>query len=184
MAANMNESLITHSKIPLYDPVCMLDINREVASGYLILLLGGPETIPSKRRRSKRDRSVTSPASPLPELDDGVVTLAFLSLTDGNVLNACFGAPTQLCNASSPSYTMAQNAKRELANAADVSDSVRRLAVQSYAAGFRIVVDYNDKLAKMNPCNRCCKQAELRRKAEQDLKVAYRNLSDVVAVNS
>lgn len=178
--ASMNESLVAPPVFPLYDPVCMLDISREVASGYLVLLLGGTTPSPQKKRRGKRDRSLVA-AMAEPEIDDDVVALAFLSLTDGNVVNACFGAPTQLCDALSPAYVMAQNAKRELANAADSSDAVRKLAVQSYAAGFRIVRDYNEQLARMDPCTRCCKQSVLHKTAEEDLKIAFRTLSEAVA---
>jgi len=178
----MKVSLVASSAVPLYDPVCMLDISQEVASGYLILLLGGPETTlsPQKKRRGKRDRSLVLAQSD-PDLNDSVVNLSFLALTDGNVLNACFGAPTQLCDASSPAYQMAQNGKAALADAADSSDAVRKLAVQSYVMGFRVVRDYNDKVARMSPCTRCFKQAELHKRAEHDLNVAFRTLSEAVA---
>lgn len=177
---DMHESLVSSSSIPLYDPVCMLDINRDVASGYLVLLMGGQGDIsasPQKKRRGKRDRSVKAQ----PDLDNDVLSLAFLALTNGNVLNACFGAPTQMCVTSSPAFVMAKNAKGELANAAESSDWVRTLAVQSYAQGFRVVLDYNNQMAQMNPCSRCWKEAELRRQAEQDLKIAFRPLSEAVS---
>lgn len=179
--SDMKKSLVASSTVPLYDPVCMLDINREVASGYLILLMGGPETTLSaqKKRRGKRDRSLTSSVTDI-HLEDNVVNLSFLALTDGNVLNACFGAPTQLCATASPSYRMAQNAKSALAAAADSSDAVRKLAVQSYVAAFRVIVYYNEKVEGMSVCTRCFKQAKLHEQAEQDLKVAFRSLSEAV----
>lgn len=183
---NMNESLISSiTTTPLYDPVCMLDINREVASGYLILLLGGPDrTIsPQKKRRGKRERNMVATRDS-EESDEGVVSLAFSSLTDGNVVNACFGAPTQPIAVSSPSYTMARNAKNALAAAADGNDLMKRLAVESYAAGFRIVIDYNDEMARLSPCSRCFKQAELRRKADRDLKQTFSSLSEAVAAST
>lgn len=175
----MKESLVGSNTTPLYDPVCMLDINRDLASGYLILLLGGPENSPSpqKKRRGKRDRSPASAASP--RLDNDVVSLAFAALTDGNIVNACFGAPSQ--PSSSPAYQMARNAKTELGLAADSSDEVKRLAVQSYVAGFRVVVDYNDQVAGMSPCSRCLKEGVIRKAAELDLKAAFRTLSEAVA---
>lgn len=174
----MKESLVGAPTTPLYDPVCMLDINRDVASGYLILLLGGPDNTPSpqKKRRGKRDRSSVTAGS---ELGNDVVNLAFSALTDGNVVNACFGAPSQ--PSSSPAYQMARNTKTELGIAADSSDAVKRLAVQSYVAGFRVVVDYNDQVAGMSPCSRCLKEAALHKAAELDLKAAFRTLSEAIA---
>ena len=176
----MHETLVASSMVSLYDPVCMLDISKEVAAGYLILLLGGPESpsLQTKRRRSKRDRSLVSVT---PEIDKGVVSLAFLALTDGNVLNACFGAPMQLCVGPSPAYQMAKNAKRALVDAADSSDAVRPLAVETYAKGFRIVIDYNDQLAELNPCSRCCKQSRIHQAAVNDLAVAFRTLSEAIS---
>lgn len=170
--------LVTSSPVVhLYDPVCMLDCSRDVASGYLILLQGGPSApSPSpQKRRGKRDRTA-------PDIDEGAVTLAFLALTDGNVINACFGAPSQLLNASSsPSHTMAQRAKRALADAADTSDAVRRLSVETYAKAFRIVLEEKDQEERLSPCSRCFKHAQLRREAEADLQVAFWTLSEAVS---
>lgn len=171
--------MVASSNILLYDPVCMLDISREVASGYLILLMGGPDKTPSpqKKRRGKRDRaSATTAASD--EINDDTLNLSFVALTDGNVVNACFGAPSQ--PSSSPSYQMARNAKAALAHASDSSDSVRMLAVQSYASAFRVVMDYNDQIAKLSPCSRCLKEAAIRKAAELDLRASFRTLSEAV----
>lgn len=163
----MRSSPVVH----LYDPVCMLDLSRDVASGYLILLLGGPPERPSPS--SKRDRTAA-------EIDDGAITLAFLALTDGNVLNACFGVPSQLQDASSPSYRMALQAKRALAEAADTSDAVRRLSVETYAKAFRIVLEEKKQEECLSPCSRCFKLPQLRREAEADIGEAFRELSEAV----
>ena len=180
MASNgTRDPLVTQTALRLYDPVCMLDINRDVASGYLILLQGGPTGIsPQKKRRSKRDRTSVSVTG---DIDDDSLSLAFMSLTDGNVLNACFGAPTQRVEASSPAYQMAQQAKGALGNAAETSDAVRLLAVETYAKAFRIVLHYDDQLSQISPCCRCFKQGKLHTDAEADLQAAFQRLSEAVA---
>mmetsp|Transcript_14544 Transcript_14544/g.26337 ORF Transcript_14544/g.26337 Transcript_14544/m.26337 type:complete len:187 (-) Transcript_14544:102-662(-) len=180
----MGESLVSSSNICLYDPICMLEISRDVASGYLVLLMGGQDKItssPEKKRRGKRDRrpSTTTPES---EIDDDTLNLSFAAITDGNVVNACFGAPSQ--PSSSPSYQMARNAKAALAHASDSSDSLKVLAVQSYAAGFRVVMDYNDQMAKLSPCSRCLKEAAIHKAAELDLEASFRTLSEAVAAST
>ena len=73
-----------------------------------------------------------------------------------------------------------RNAKAALAHASDSSDSVRMLAVQSYASGFRVVMDYNDQMAKLSPCSRCLKEAAIHKAAELDLKASFRTLSEAV----
>ena len=56
----MGESLVASSNIRLYDPVCMLDISRDVASGYLILLMGGPEKhFFATEKEARQTRSAT-----------------------------------------------------------------------------------------------------------------------------
>ena len=178
MGDQKQDALIRSSPVMhLYDPVCMLDLSRDVAFGYLILLLGGPPEISSptfSRRRGKRDRAA-------PEVDDGAITLAFSALTDGNVLNACFGAPSQLQDASfSPSYQMTLQAKRALREAADTCDALRRLSVETYAKAFRIILKEKEQEERLSPCSRCFKIPQLRREAEADLREAFRPLSDAV----
>mmetsp|Transcript_31724 Transcript_31724/g.76836 ORF Transcript_31724/g.76836 Transcript_31724/m.76836 type:complete len:310 (-) Transcript_31724:348-1277(-) len=89
--------------VQFYDPSAILDISREVAFGYLILLTGGNveyeppisakvssgEKLP--RDDSREIASKNRPKQSTLTIDEETASLAYGAIIDGNVLHACFG---------------------------------------------------------------------------------------------
>jgi hypothetical protein len=105
-----------HGGLQFYDPAAILDVSRELAFGYLILLTGGAveyaapaaaagnssSSAQQQQQRRRGSKSSTgqrggSPAaddrydaaSPAPDKESA--SLAYAAIVDGNVLHACFG---------------------------------------------------------------------------------------------
>lgn len=155
------------SSDPLYEPVSMLEIRQDVAEGFLILLSGRDDTT------------------------DNDNSLAFLALTDGNVIDTCFGArsPRQ---ASATMETVlaarrAARAKALLKNTAESSqenNNLKELAIETYATAFQIVMDYQRSTSRLNCCIKCCLQRKLHRTAVRDLSQTFHPLLEAVAASA
>ena len=145
--------------VRLYDAEALLEVSPEVAHGYLVLL-----------------------SSSSKEEEDASNSLAFVSLTDGNVLDACFGYHAQSKDTSTPAGRACCDAKAALLAASEhaISSSFNNLAVETYANAFQIVVDYHASVKKMNCCIRCFRQGSRREKAKRDLEIEFKALIQAV----
>lgn len=146
----------------LYDADAMMCIQKSVARGY-IALLGG-----------------------LDETSD--LSLSFMSLTQGNVLDACFGVVDASVRRreETPATRSSKAAKEMLDDSAATtnSDQFKQLAVTSYRSGFEEVVAHNEKMGKLNCITRCFRSKKIRRKTEKQLRVAFMELAKAVAESS
>ena len=90
--------------LQFYDPTSLLDIPREVAFGYLVLLTGGAAeyvapsnttTTTQQQQSNGGDEKCSDKKHPSQQqqqqLDEESASLAFAAITDGNVLHTCFG---------------------------------------------------------------------------------------------
>lgn len=93
-------------ELQFYDPATILNVSREVAFGYLILLAGDAVAeyeAPTREEVSQRQpshddtrsqdpttNSKSSAVAPAPP-DEETASLAYAAIVDGNVLHACFG---------------------------------------------------------------------------------------------
>eukprot|EP00956_Cyclotella_meneghiniana_P043456 scaffold271159_cov99-Cyclotella_meneghiniana.AAC.2 len=91
--------------IQFYDPNVILDVPKEIALGYLVLLTGGnyDDEHQSTINESKIDKGTGDKKAQdnetnayqsqkkLPEIDEQTVALAYAAIVDGNVLHTCFG---------------------------------------------------------------------------------------------
>jgi hypothetical protein len=137
--------------VQLYDPECLLKVRPEVAEGYLILL------------------SDTDPSLP------------FLALTHGNVLDICFGSHPNRPDEKSPAYRSCLRAKNALQDAADCSEAVPRLARETYAHAFHIIIDYHRRIRKMFFCFRACRRGRLIKQTKAELEQLFLPLREVLA---
>lgn len=112
----------------------------------------------------------------------GDETLAFMALTDGNILDACVGAPT--ARREGARYQIARQAKQALAASVDSSDAIAPLAVLTYKKSLSIVQDHYARISKTFFCCRCFVQGRIKQKATQDIKEAFRMLEEAVAASS
>ena len=110
--------------LQFYDPASILDVSRELAFGYLILLTGGaveyapptpaqaPPSADENSRMSSQsphppppaaddDRDASSSSSSSAPVDEESASLAYSAIVDGNVLHACFGLKASASGRSS-----------------------------------------------------------------------------------
>lgn len=149
----------------LYDPSCMLQMESKVASGYLVLMGGIDKDKPQ-------------------ELDRGQTNLGFMALTEGNVIDACFGVKPQAGAKTSRGAKTAEEAKSMLNEAVRSSDAVRGIAVKAYGKAFGVVIQYNDDIKNLNCFTRCFKMKSINRKAEQALREAFKPLNEAIEAAS
>lgn len=138
----------------LYDPEALLEVSPEVAQGYLILL------------SSSWNEDLTLP---------------FASLTDGNVLDACFGCHPQRPNLQTPAWCACRDAKVALSSAALSGSAFIKLAIDTYTIAFTIVSQYHTEVHAMHCCFRCFLRGSKHRKAKHDLEQAFAILMEAVA---
>lgn len=131
----------------------MMDIKRNVAAGFVILL-NGPQT--------SSDASNENEGLPL----------AFMSLTSGNVLDACFGVVNPSHRDDTPARRSARDAKA-LLDDRDTTDSFRLIAVNSYCEGFKAVINYKEKMDKLNCFIKCFRSKKIRADSEQKVRRAF-----------
>ena len=108
--------------------------------------------------------------------------LAFSALTDGNIIDACLGAPP--LRRDGERYLLTRDAKNALAAASDTSESISELAVATYTKGLDCVVRYHEKIRKTIICCRCFVQGSNRRGAKADLKEIFKTLQEAVEASS
>mmetsp|Transcript_8365 Transcript_8365/g.20128 ORF Transcript_8365/g.20128 Transcript_8365/m.20128 type:complete len:164 (-) Transcript_8365:134-625(-) len=155
-----NELLLREKDIldKLYDAESMMEIEKSVAQGY-ITLLGG-------------------------NCADADPALSFLALTQGNVIDACFGVSSASISRGevTPNMQSARTAKALLDECAlnSTREQFQQLAVTSYKNAFEEVVAHNQRRSKLNCITRCCRPKKVRKKAEQQLKAAFLELAKAV----
>lgn len=140
----------------LYDAECMMSISYSIAHGYLVLL-GGVEESP--KGATPKD-----------------ISLAFMALAHGNVLDACFGVENASRREDTPATRAARQAK-DLLEEYGSSDSFRAAAVQAYSNAFQAVIAYRQKHDKLNCITRCFRAKALRLKCERELRESFLNLA-------
>ncbi len=195
------ESFSIHQStmVRLIDIDSALDISRDVADGYLILLSGGSNSAQAIRAQRKKNK-VSSAPSPQSKRDVttrsfGTLTpeelssmqLAFNALTDGNAIDALFGVKSmggikRSKVTSEKAYNSAVEAKRALMGAAMASEANRILAVETYIKCFEILVKHHID-AEKGP-TWCGKQQKIREAAAKQITEVFRPLDEGVAASS
>lgn len=137
-------------------------MKTSVATGYIVLLKGG------------------SAESKAPGLEnDENLPLAFMSLTSGNVVDACFGVENPSLKDDTPSRRSAKIAKGLLSEL-DESDSFRKIAVGAYCEAFEAVMDHNKQMDRLNCFTRCFRSKKIRKGTEIKIKAAFASLEMTV----
>jgi len=164
-------------------------MDSKVASGYVVLMGGYPtvdntKTKSSKKRGNKDDADADEAEAP-PKLDRGAVNLAFMALTDGNVVDACFGIKAHISADAAnrrvnQAAKMSNDAKSLMNEAVRSSTAVREVAVRAYGKAFQIVIQYNDDCKHLNFITRCYRQKPIRQKAENALYEAFKPLNEAI----
>ncbi len=195
-----NDSLANrYPTLPLFDAESALEIPKDVADGFLILLSGGlnsAKAIEDKRRKRKpqsMDDVTTSSSSNSQDLN-----FAFAALTDGNVIEATFGVESygglkRARTTSEVAFNAARTAKRailETSLASSTSDpsslskiggSVKQLAVDTYIRCFEIIISYHLELESIGFITYCMKHQKIADQANKQLLKAFEALNKEIA---
>mmetsp|Transcript_2289 Transcript_2289/g.2764 ORF Transcript_2289/g.2764 Transcript_2289/m.2764 type:complete len:225 (+) Transcript_2289:121-795(+) len=187
--------------VPLMDIDSTLEISRDVADGYLILLSGGLNSARAIRQQRKKKKVSSAPPPPpdgelsaqsmetLSPEELSAVQLAFAALTDGNAIDIMFGVKSmggirRSQETSEKAYKSANDAKQAIMEAAHTSDALRLLAVETYVKSFEIIVKYHMDLDKMGFITYCVKHQKIREGTEKQLIETFRALDEAVAASS
>ena len=195
------ESFSIHqtAMVPLVDLDSALDIPRDVADGYLILLSGGTNSAQTIRQQRKKNKVSSVPTSTkkgdvtvrsfgtLTPAELSSMQLAFNSLTDGNAIDALFGVKSmggirRSKSTSEKAYKSANEAKQALLEAAMASEANRLLAVETYIKCFEIIIKYHLDSEKVSAW--CGKKEQVRQLAAKQITAVFRPLDEGVAASS
>ena len=153
----------------LYDVNAMMEIEASMAQGFAILLTGSGTAVQEQARGNKKGPSQQA------------VMLGFSALTDGNVIDACFGCTK---NPSPQGQKKVKEVKRALSDASDSNSKIPRIAVGAYAKGFRILLSFRAEADKLNFLTRCFKFASIQKKAKLALEEAFAPLQEAIQAAS
>lgn len=159
---------LLNNALRLYDAASLLEVDGEVARGFVVLLGGTPDDL--KRNKSSQ-RSFA--------MDDSQVTLGFLAIMEGSVLDACFGID-RLSPKDARGRKHVREAKDLLADAADNNDDIRKLAVAAYQRAFAVVYAFQLKARRLHFFNRCFCFGKLQKQAQAGLKEAFVHVEEAV----
>ena len=153
-------------EIILYDMAAMVTMNAQIANGYVALLT------PSKNAgKKKKDR-------------ENAYMVAFMALTDGNVVDACFGLQSYSRDRDHNGTVFCRRAKTLISEAADASDAVSQLAVDTYREAFVIVTETEQKLRKMNFLIRCFFSGGILRRQREAIQKAFQRLEESIQAST
>lgn len=144
----------------LYDPESMLSINPSVAQGF-ISLLGDAQDSQGNKSRKQAD-----------------ISLSFLALTEGNVLEACHGVVNASRRENTPATRAARSGKDLLGDIALANENFPQIAVESYCEAFHVVLDYEEDLSNLNCITRCFRKKSVTKKAEKKLRSAFSKIGE------
>lgn len=168
--SNKEPLLRTASAVPrLYDTTSMLEMDMEVARGFVVLLGGAPAV--EKRSRGSKGRTSPSP-------DDGAITLGFLALTEGNTVEACFGVSGVSKDDAGKKF--AREVKNVLADAVDSNEDIRRISVVTYQEAFRIIVKFGEAQKRLNCITRCFRFVKVKKTAVSNLRENFQHLEEAI----
>jgi len=134
----------------------MLELNPSIAKGFISLLGGGS------------DANNTNSGTTAPPTAD--VNLSFLALTEGNVLDTCFGISNS--NIKSTNTEKSKKGKELLADAAYINDDMKSIAVTGYRDAFIAIVTYQKEMKQLNFITKCFQSKKIRTKAITNMRVA------------
>jgi len=164
------DRLLSHDQMSekLYDAESMMHIKSSVANGFVVLLSNGETKTEQNKKKKKSKKKKKNDNS-----------LAFMALTSGNVLDACFGVSTANRTGDTPAKRNAQAAK-ELLDTCATTDKFRDIAVEAYHDAFLVVVDHDQQMNKLNCFTRCFRAGKIRNETEEKLKTAFSKLVKAV----
>jgi hypothetical protein len=177
-------STTTNTIFRPYDSQELLAMDRNVANGWIIFL-GGCRSQGSKDARKKKKGGDNEGEGTENKKAEGPKSfdLAFLALTSGNVIDACFGVKTHVSAAEADrradrAARTANVVKTMLKEVDRSSEAVREIAVTAYIKAFQVVVQYDQDMKSLNFITRCFRWKPIRHRAEESLFEAFQPLNE------
>lgn len=184
--------------VPLLDIEAALEIPKDVADGYLILLSGGKisaKTIKEKRLKKDAKRNKSSPSggnrgstssTAVAASVASEVNFAFATLSDGNVIDAAFGVESngglkRSKTTSEIAFNAAKAAKQALMGASISSEHIKKLAVEKYIRLFEIIIELHLDLENIGFIAWCVKHQKIQEKAVEEMKNVFGPLNEAIA---
>lgn len=166
--------LVPNTNCPaLYDVTALMEMETPMAQGFAILLTGAageqPKGNSSSSSNNKKNGGISQQA----------VMLGFSALTDGNVLDACFGVLNKQ-TASKQGLRQAKDVKIALSDAAESNNKIPRIAVAAHSKAFRTILAFRAEVDKLNFFTKCFKYAGIQKKAKEALEEAFGTLQDAI----
>ena len=152
-------------EIILYDQTTLIGIDSQLAGGYVSLLT------PSKAGKKKKAR-------------ENAYILGFLAITEGNVVDACFGLQAYSKDNDHKGAAFARRAKLLIAEAADTSGAVEKIAVDTYREAFTISLETHQKIKKTNFLVRCFFSGKIQRRGNESLRKAFERLEEAIQAST
>jgi hypothetical protein len=164
----------------LYDAECVLEIEPAIARGFIVLLGGASERRSSSSSGGKAT-GANNNNNNNNNNNEADLNLAFLAITQGNVVDACFGVPISGSRKdNSPASAKAKTGKELIDDAAISSDPVRQIAVNKYREAFREAIACENKIRNLNCFVRCFRYKKLRGKSEKKLHDIFSELAKAI----
>mmetsp|Transcript_12412 Transcript_12412/g.18132 ORF Transcript_12412/g.18132 Transcript_12412/m.18132 type:complete len:201 (-) Transcript_12412:376-978(-) len=158
---------------PFYDSLATLDIHPDIARGFLILLTNGA---------IDEETSNAGESSSQLEEDEEKNELAFLAITDGNIVDACFGVEKRVkkrfSSKKSPAQESSRKCKEALREAAEINESIRSLAIEAYSECFRVVIKFDKDVRALGMVTWCMKHCTITSNAVKRLEEVFKLLDE------
>lgn len=162
------------SSIALYDLHSILELSSSLCQGYVTLLSAGKTSEQAKGGGGSDD--------------DNHIALAYASVTDGNVIDVCFG----IVNFSSASKA-SELTKQQIKDAKDIIDalidsdlhhdadndgaiSLEEVVVRAYRRAFESIIKMNDRVKRLNFIAKCFCHRRIRRQTAESLRENFHQL--------
>lgn len=149
----------------LYDENALIDLDSQKVQGYLILLTGAAAPMAT---------------SETGKISKQAIMLGFSALTDGNVVDACFGLSNPK-STSAQGKKSVQEVKSALGAASDSSDAIPRIAVTAYSKAFRTLLNHQGEVKKLNFITRCFFYGGIVKKAKAEIEEDFVPLKEALA---
>ena len=116
------------------------------------------------------------------KLKESDLNLAFSALTDGNIVDACFGVNNMTQKqGDSAAHAHVKKVKSALADAGSNSDRAKRAIVDTYRNVFRAVVKFHEEVAKLSLWTFCFKYNKCVRVTEDAVHNLFEQLVEVIS---
>lgn len=176
--------LMTGGKLKVPDLLKEKKKAAKLASKGIFVVPGGIASIVQRRSKEQNVEEsvgleVSFDAGSFNELPDHL-WIAWHALTDGNVIDSCFGikAHGPRGKVESPAMISVKNAKTQLLAASEAHKEIMLLAVEAYGRCFEIVLEYQQEIEKLGlaGCLFCPTRMAITDRAHKQLNEAFEYL--------